>query len=142
MAAAPGNGGSNGLDLHGRLAVLETRAGQQEQTNARFDAEIARLREFRHAAANIVNGWTEFERAVDALQRTVTELQAEVRALRTANDKLQGPGGAIEQLAQLAEDRRFKRRLLGWAAWLSGGIATAWAFAQAVWPYLKVSSKP
>ena len=133
---------SNGLDLNGRVAVLETRLGQQIETNARFDEEIRRLREFRHAAANIVNGWTEFERAVDALQRTVSELQAEVRALRMANDKLQGPGGAIEQLAQLAEDRRFKRRLLGWAAWLSGGIATAWAFAQAVWPYVKLPPKP
>ena len=101
MAAAPGNGGSNGLDLHGRLAVLETRAGQQEQTNARFDAEIARLREFRHAAANIVNGWTEFERAVDALQRTVTELQAEVRALRTAND-VEWKAGRDVWLGQLA----------------------------------------
>lgn len=138
MAAQPGNG----LDLNGRVAVLETRLGQQVETNARFDEEIRRLREFRHAAANIVNGWTEFERAVDALQRTVSELQTEVRALRSANDKLQGPGGAIEQLAQLAEDRRFKRRLLGWAAWASGAATAAWAFAQAVWPYIKLPTKP
>lgn len=133
---------SNGLDLNGRVAVLETRLGQQVETNARFDEEIRRLREFRHAAANIVNGWTEFERAVDSMQRAVADLQGEVKALRAANDKLQGPGGAIEQLNSLAEDRRFKRRLLGWAAWLSGGIATAWAFAQAVWPYVKLPTKP
>lgn len=133
---------SNGLDLNGRVAVLETRLGQQVETNARLDEEIRRLREFRHAAANIVNGWTEFERAVDSMQRAVADLQGEVKALRAANDKLQGPGGAIEQLNSLAEDRRFKRRMLGWAAWISGGIATAWAFAQTAWPYLKFPAKP
>ena len=133
---------SNGLDVTGRVAVLETRLSQQAETNARVEQEIQRLRDFRHAATNIVTGWAEFERGVDALAQSVRELQAEVRELRKANDKLMGPGGAIEQLAQLAEDRRFKRRLLGWAAWLSGGIATAWAFAQAVWPYVKLPPKP
>ena len=138
VAATP----ANGLDVHGRVAVLETRLTQQTETNQRVEAEIQRLRDFRHAATNIVTGWAEFERGIDVLQQTVRELQAEVRSLRAANDKLTGPGGAIEQLAQLAEDRRFKRRLLGWAAWLSGGIATAWAFAQAVWPYVKLPPKP
>ena len=71
-------------------------------------------------------------------ERMVDDTEAEVRALRMANDKLQGPGGAIEQLAQLAEDRRFKRRLLGWAAGAGAAAASAWAFIQAVWPYIRI----
>lgn len=138
MAASP----HNGLDFNGRLSVVEAHVDHLQRADARIDGEIEKLRQFRHAANNLVNGWSEFEKGVDALQQTVRDLQSEVKALRAANDKLQGPGGAIEQLAQLAEDRRFKRRMLGWAAWLSGGIATAWAFAQAVWPYVKLPTKP
>ncbi len=133
---APGTSPA-GLDVNGRVAVVETRLSQQAETNQRVDAEIARLREFRHAAANIVNGWSEFERAVEEMRRAVSDLQTEVKALRVANDKLQGPGGAIEQLNSLAEDRRFKRRMLGWAAWLSGAIATGFALLQMALPYLR-----
>lgn len=134
MAAQPGNG----LDLNGRLSVVEAHVGHLREADARIDGEIEKLRLFRHAATNIVTGWTEFEKGVDALQQTVRDLQAEVRALRTASDKLTGPGGAIEQLAQLAEDRRFKRRLLGWAAGAGAAAASAWAFIQAVWPYIRI----
>lgn len=126
-----------GLDVNGRVAVVETRLSQQAETNQRVDAEIARLREFRHAAANIVNGWSEFERAVEEMRRAVSDLQTEVKALRAANDKLQGPGGAIEQLNALAENRRFWRRLFGVAAWAGGAVAAVLAFLQAVAPHVR-----
>lgn len=134
VAATPG---SNGLDVNGRLSVLETHVRHQAETNARIDAEIQRQRDRWHSLGNVVNGWPEVERSIDALKQISVELQAEVKALRVANDKLQGPGGAIEQLNSLAEDRRFKRRMLGWAAWLSGAIATGFALLQMALPYLR-----
>lgn len=134
VAAQPG---ANGLDLNGRLSVVEEKVRHQVETNQRVEAEIQRLRDFRHAAANIVNGWSEFERAVEEMRRAVTDLQAQVRALNAANERLQGPGGAIEQLNALAENRRFWRRLFGIAAWAGGAVAAVLAFLQSVAPHIR-----
>lgn len=125
------------VDPAGKIAVLEARADFSDKTNERLEAEIKQLREFRHAAINIVNGWADFEKGVDALIGTVRELQTEVRSLKAANEKLTGPGGAIEQLAQLAEDRRFKRRMVGWAASVAGIVTAIWAVAQALFPHIR-----
>ena len=125
------------MDLDGRLGIVEVELRGLRESDARQAEEIMRLRDFRHAAGNIVNGWREFEKTVADLQRGIEALQREVTALRVANDKLQGPGGAIEQLNQIAEDRRFKRRLLGWAAWVAGIVTSVWAFAQMLWPHIR-----
>lgn len=142
MPAPPGNGiRPEPADLLGRMSVAEVEIRTLREADARAEVEIQRLRDFRHAANNIVNGWQEFERAVDTMQRTVGVLQDQVAQLRAFDEKLTGPNGAIEQLNSLAEDRRFKRRMLGWAAWLSGAVATAWAFGQALMPYIRMPPK-
>ena len=128
-------------DLLGRMREAEIEIRHLREADARAESEIQRLRDFRHAANNIVNGWKEFEAAVDAMQRSVSALQEQVTQLKAFDEKLTGPGGALEQLNSLAEDRRFKRRMLGWAAWLSGAVATAWAFGQALMPYIRVPPK-
>lgn len=124
-------------DLEGRLGIVEVELRGLRESDTRQADEIMRLRDFRHAAGNIVNGWRDFERTVNDLQRGIEALQREVAGIRAANDKLQGPGGAIEQLNQLAEDRRFKRRLLGWAAWVAGIVTSIWAFVQTLWPHIR-----
>ena len=141
MAATPGNG-SQGGDLLGRLSVAEVEIRNLREADGRIDAEIQRQRDRWHSLGNIVNGFAEVERTVDVLQQSVRDLQVEVRSLRSAIDKLQGPGGAIEQLNSLAEDRRFRKRLLGWAAAVGFAAASAWAFVEKVAPYLKLPTKP
>ena len=138
MTPPPGNSArAEPGDLLGRLSVAEVQIRHLDETDKRIEGEVTELRKFKHAYGNILNGWKDFEAGVEAMQKSVSALQEQVAQLRTFDERLMGPGGAIEQLNSLAEDRRFKRRMYGWAAWLSGAIVAAFALLQAAAPYLK-----